>query len=144
MTKFTLKPATKADHALIEKMHKKLFSGGKKAIPTLKDGWWWVLYAGNEPAGFAGMHPSFHYSNVGYLCRAGVLEKFQGHGLQKKLIAVREEKAKELGYAFILTDTAPNNYPSSNSLINCGFKLYGPRRGMRWAARHSLYWRKEL
>lgn len=148
---FSVREVGAEDYPVIGRMHRKLFSGGTRSIPSYSKGYWWLLYFDDlphrepEPVGFAGMCQSFRYSNVGYLVRAGVLPRAQGLGLQKRLIRVRMSKARRLGWVYLVTDTWPDNYPSANSLISCGFRLYSPPKKERWAAhKGSLYWRKEL
>ncbi len=105
-------------------------------------GWWWVARTDSGlPIGFCGIKPSIKWSDTMYLCRAGVLDAFQGKGLQKRLIRVRERFAKELGMNWLITDTY-HNPASSNSLISCGFKLFIPSDP--WAAKGALHWRKRI
>lgn len=103
-------------------------------------GYWWIAYHDREPVGFAGITPSTIGPGVGYLKRAGVLPAHRGHGLQRRLLKVRERKARELGWASIITDTT-DNVPSANNLIRAGYRLFEPQP---WAFRSSLYWRKDL
>ena len=102
-------------------------------------GHWWIAYAENgKPVGFAGLTRSSQWTNAGYMCRAGVLPEYQGHGLQKKLIQVRIQKARRLNWEWLITDTT-NNPASANSLIAMGFRMYMP--SVPWAWKHSNYWR---
>jgi GNAT superfamily N-acetyltransferase len=119
----------------------------KKCLPdddicNVHVGHWWIVY--DEfmlPIGFCGMVRSHTWYDCGYLCRAGIVKEWRGNGIQKKLIKAREKHAKKLGWNWLITDTT-DNPASSNSLINCGFKLYNPSNP--WAYKHSLYWRKRL
>jgi GNAT superfamily N-acetyltransferase len=105
-------------------------------------GHWWVAYAEDgKPVAFAGLVRSIKWTDTGYLCRAGVLDEFTGHGLQRRLILARIRKAKELGWNWLITDTT-NNPASSNSLINCGFKIYTP--GQPWGFRNAIYWKYKV
>jgi GNAT superfamily N-acetyltransferase len=119
----------------------------KKCLPAdtpydTTSGHWWVAYTETDiPIGFAGLVRSHSWYDCGYLCRAGVLEAYTGHGVQRKLIDVRERKARKLNWNWLITDTTANP-ASSNSLINAGFKLYEPT--VPWAFKHSLYWRKNI
>jgi len=126
----------------IQTMHEKLFDGKRLKKSEIETGYWWLITHNNKPAGFAGLHHSNKYIDCGYLCRVGVTWPHQGQGLQKRLIRVREKKARILGWNWLVTDTTPENLASSNSLISCGFKLYSPCN--KWAFKRSLYWRKEL
>lgn len=102
-------------------------------------GWWWIAHTEDgKPVGFAGLVRSHNWSNAGYMCRAGVLPKYQGFGLQKRFIQARIRKARTLDWEWLLTDTT-DNPPSANSLIAMGFKLYEP--SIPWSNRNSLYWR---
>jgi GNAT superfamily N-acetyltransferase len=119
----------------------------KKCLPhdkpySVDHGHWWVAYAEDgKPVGFAGLTRSSQWLNAGYMCRAGVLPDYQGHGLQKRLIQVRIRKAKTLNWEWLLTDTT-DNPASSNSLIAMGFKLYEPT--VPWGFKNSLYWRLNI
>lgn len=105
-------------------------------------GYWWITYdAFNLPCAFAGLVCSVRWSNVGYLCRAGVLPSHRGHGLQKKLIRARVRQARALGWNWLITDTYQNP-ASSNSLIATDFKLFEPSNP--WGANGTLYWRLKL
>lgn len=109
---------------------------------SVESGWWWIARTDTGlPIGFCGIKPSSKWSDTMYLCRAGVLPAFQGQGLQRRLIRVRERFAKELGMNWIITDTYFNP-PSSNSLIKCGFKLFLPSEP--WGYKTAQYWRKRI
>ena len=119
----------------------------KKCLPHDKPmdvdrGHWWIAYTEDgKPVGFAGLIRSSQWLNAGYMCRAGVLPTYQGHGLQKRLIQVRMRKARLLHWEWLLTDTT-DNPASSNSLISMGFKLYEPT--VPWGFKNSLYWRLNI
>jgi len=105
-------------------------------------GHWWVAYAEcGKPVGFAGMVRSTKWTDTGYLCRAGVSDKFQGHGIQLRLIKARLSQAKRLGWNWCITDTT-NNPASANSLINAGFKMYTP--GNPWSFKNACYWKYKV
>jgi GNAT superfamily N-acetyltransferase len=106
-----------------------------------RTGWWWIAYDCARPVGFAGLYPSSRWSDAGYLCRAGVLPEYRGRGLQKRLIRIRERKARELGMTWLISDTYKNP-PSTNSLVACGYRMYEPSEP--WGAEGVLYWRKRL
>jgi hypothetical protein len=105
-------------------------------------GHWWIVYAEcGKPVAFAGLVRSIRWTDTGYLCRAGVVDGFTGHGLQLRMIKARLRKAKELGWAWCITDTT-DNPASSNSLINAGFKLYTPANP--WGFARALYWKRKI
>ena len=127
-------------HTLLAYLQKKCLPYDR-VYPT-DSGHWWVVYTQTGiPVGFAGMRRSYQWGDAGYLCRAGVLPEYQGHGLQKRLIDVRIRKAKALNWAWLITDTT-DNPASANSLISKGFKLYEP--SVPWGYKHSLYWRLQI
>lgn len=104
-------------------------------------GYWWIAYDGPIPVAFCGMYRVSSKSLTGYLCRSGVLKAYRGNGLQKRLIRVRERKARKLGWTHTVTDTY-NNPASANNLIACGFRNYIPRSP--WGAEGVVYWIKRL
>lgn len=104
-------------------------------------GYWWIAYDDGHPVAFAGLVHSSRYYDVGYLCRSGVLPMYRGHGLQKKLVRVREKKARLLGWKYLITDTK-DNPPSANSLIRCGYQTFTP--SYKWALDGAIYWRKKI
>jgi GNAT superfamily N-acetyltransferase len=109
---------------------------------SASQGYWWIAYTDkNIPVGFAGLTRSNSWFDCGYLCRAGVIWEYQGKGIQKRLIRVREAQARKLKWNWLISDTYQNP-ASANSLISCGFKLFEPTSP--WAFKTSLYWRKRL
>jgi len=104
-------------------------------------GHWWIAYDGDMPIGFTGVSQSVQWMDTGYLCRAGVLRSHRGKGVQKRLIRVRERKARQLGWAWLVTDTYQNP-ASSNSLISCGYRMFEPSKP--WSFKGALYWRKKV
>lgn len=103
---------------------------------------WWIAYDGDVPVAFAGLILSSSWFDCGYLCRAGVIRSHRGIGLQKRLIRVRERKARALGWNYIITDTAAWNAASANSLISCGYRVFIPTKA--WGLATSIYWRKRI
>ena len=105
-------------------------------------GHWWIAYAEcGKPVAFAGLVRSIRWSDTGYFCRAGVMDGFTGHGIQKRLIKVRQLQAKKLGWNWCITDTT-DNPASSNSLISCGFKMYTPANP--WSFKNACYWKYKV
>src|ERR1700761_4502473 len=104
-------------------------------------GCWWLAYFDDEPVGFAGMVPSSNWHNVGYFKRAGVDPKHRGNGLQIRLMRVRINKARKLGYSHLISECTDTVY-SANNFIKAGFKIYQPSRP--WAFPNSIYWIKAL
>jgi GNAT superfamily N-acetyltransferase len=120
--------------------------------PDLPRGYWWLVYdeasfgtynriKPHVAIGFCGLTHTLTDPNTGYLKRAGVLRDYRGQGLQRRMITVRERKARRLGLTTMLTDTT-DNPASANSLIRAGYKIFEP--AYRWAFNHSIYWKKDL
>lgn len=108
-----------------------------------EQGWWWLVFHTDPyttPIAYAGMVKSRSTPNGVYFNRCGVLPAFRGQGLQKKLIRVRQCKAKRLGFTTVVSDT--NEAASANNLIACGFRMFSPK--LRWGLASSTYWRKSL
>jgi GNAT superfamily N-acetyltransferase len=109
-------------------------------MPT-NAGYWWIAYENGNAVAFCGLKRSTRWSDAGYLCRAGVIKHARGKGLQKRLIRVREQQAKKLGWNWLISDTYYNP-ESANSLISCGFRLFTP--SVPWGADDACYWRKKI
>lgn len=126
--------------ALLLRMQRECLPGDVPLSPSI--GYWWIAYTETGvPAAFCSMKASLRWEATGYLSRSGVLPKYQGQGLQKRMIRVREAKARRMGWKWLITDTSENP-ASANSLIFCGFKMYEPNRP--YGLKTSIYWRKRL
>lgn len=126
--------------ALITRLQKETLPYDKPYEPV--HGVWFIAYAENgDPAAYAGLVQSTQWADTAYLCRAGVLYKYRGKGLQKRLIKARIRAAKTMGFNWLISDTS-DNAPSANSLISAGFRMYDPSKP--YALNNSLYWRLKL
>lgn len=101
---------------------------------------WWIAFLGDVPVAYAGLHPSSYWKSTGFLARAGVTAAHRGHGLQRRLIWVREKSARKHGWRKMVSYTI-GNPPSANNLIACGYKTFVPKKP--WA-KNAIYWRKDL
>lgn len=126
----------------IQYLHHATFFDTAPKITTDYGDWWLVFDEHREPIAFAGMVPSTLGPGIGYLKRVGVLPEYRGQGLQRRLIRVREMRAKQHGWYRLVTDTT-DNVPSANSLIKAGYRLFDPGAHW-WGFAHSLYWTKNL
>jgi len=144
--RYTIRMAKgEADRAKLRYLHDLTF-GDCAPVPDFQEGDWWLVTCpvdggGREAAAFAGMVPSYSTETAGYLSRVGVHPSHRGHGLQRRLIRVREQRARQLGYAALVSDTT-DNIPSANNLIAAGFRLFQPEHP--WFTEHTLYWIKHL
>lgn len=112
--------------------------------PELDYGAWWLVFPSEKdfPIAFGGVVACKRVRAHGYLKRAGVLEAHTGHGLQRRLIRMRESWARREGLSVLVTDTSRDSIASSNNLIKSGYKLYEPEQP--WGVAGALYWRKVL
>lgn len=120
-------------------IHKAIFPAD--SLPSFTNGWWWLVYDGHKVIAFAGLNGVKSWNEALYLSRCGVDKAYRGQGLQKRLIKIRERKARKLGIKHLITSTY-YRLISANNLINCGFRLYQPEN--EWLAKGSLYWKKDL
>ena len=125
---------------ILAKLHQRTF-GDSAEQPDVSRGHWWLVYYEKEPIAFAGLTPSQLGFNCGYLKRVGVLPAHRGNGLQRRLVRVREARARRNGWKRVITDTT-ENVPSANSLIRAGYRMFRPTHG--WAFNDTLYWTKTL
>lgn len=125
------------------KMHEACFPEDLMYLP--EKGYWWIVRKDGVPCAFAGLvhtNDQRKFSKVyGYMARAGVLRKYRGNGLQRRLIEVRIAKAKQIGMKTLCTSTFDNPI-SSNNLIACGFRMYMPNK--TWGYTGTNYWQLKL
>lgn len=124
----------------IKWMHTLCFGNSAPQVSPEFD-YWWIAYLDTEPCAFAALSQAIGTHDLGYLKRVGVSREHRGHGLQLRLIRVREALARKLGWTAMITDTT-GNPASSNTLIKAGYRLFAPAHP--WAWKHSLYWEKKL
>ena len=111
------------------------------SIPPFDGGHWWLAFREATPVAFAGVVPSTHVRNAGYLCRVGVLQRHWGHRLQLRLMRAVEARARRNGWSCLVSDTS-GNIVSANNFIRAGYRMYAPPQP--WAFPETLYWRKSL
>lgn len=102
--------------------------------------WWVVEDEDGHAVGFSGLRHM--YGDRVFLCRSGVRVEHRGHGLQRRMIRVRERAARAQDMKRVVTYTDKNNVHSSNNLIACGYQLYRPAD--EWGCAHALYWFRDL
>lgn len=104
-------------------------------------GHWWIAYQGCNPVAFIGMTDVESWPLTGYVARVGVLPDYRGQGLQKRLLAVCERKARSIGLRQLISTTYCNP-PSANSFIARQYRTYEPQ--VRWGAEETIYWIKRF
>lgn len=108
-------------------------------LDETEGGFWWLVFDDAKPIAFGGIVPGKRNPGFGYLARAGVHPKYRGHGLQRRLIRVRERYARQLGWKGCVTDTT-NTPHSANNLIREGYFIFTPKKP--WSFTNTTYWRK--
>jgi len=88
------------------------------------DAWtFWVAYAGDEPAGAAGL---FVDEGAGYFGYGATLPEHRGKGAQGALLAARIRRARELGCDAVYTETGElrSDLPSASyrNILRAGFE----------------------
>lgn len=129
---------------LVTAMDREQFPGCE--VGRLNESYIWVVYHRryNEfyggintiPVGYGSMRYIEH-ERFGYFSRAAIKANHRRKGLHKRLIRVRVNLAKRLGWKGVLTYAAMDNVASVNSLVKLGFQLYIPE--YRWAGKDFLY-----
>jgi GNAT superfamily N-acetyltransferase len=114
-------------------------------FPALSDhhlqrGHWWLIQAEFAPVGFAGMVEFLPGGVVAYLKRCYILPEARGHKLQLQTLALREVKARRLGYKQLVSETT--NIQSAGNFIKAGFEPFEPEQ--RWGPEGSMYFTKTL
>jgi len=99
---------------------------------------WWVMVSRGKIIAYSGY---IYSSGVCIFNRAWVASAFRGQGIQKRMIRTRLRAAKK-SCKVAITYTTPDNFPSANNLIKCGFLLYSPEYA--YAGRQMLYFTKPI
>jgi RimJ/RimL family protein N-acetyltransferase len=105
------------------------------------DGYWWITFLQDEPVAFAGLVPFEPFPNIGYCKRCLVKPDHHGHGLQFRMLAARELKAKQLGWTHLVSECLIDNLWSAANFRKAGYRQCEPEQP--WA-KNSIYWVKEL
>lgn len=100
---------------------------------------WWTGEDDNGLACYCGL--DMYPDGSGFLCRSWVRDDLRGHGLQRRMIRIRERFGRtRCGMYRCVTYTAPGNNASANSLIACGYRLYTPDH--EYGCEGANYWCK--
>lgn len=111
------------------------------ATSHLTDGHWWFVYQGEVAVAFAGLVTFEPFPRVAYFKRCLVLPDHVGHGLQLRLMYLREAKARELGYHQIVSECAESSHSNPN-FRRLGFEQIFPEQP--WGKPGDIYWGKFL
>jgi GNAT superfamily N-acetyltransferase len=106
------------------------------------NGFWWIIYNGDDPVAFAGLTPMHPFIGYGYLKRCYVAPDHHGHGLQFRLMMARELKARQIGWTHLISEHGGDNSFSAANFRKAGFEPTDPEQ--RWGVPGSIYWVKRL
>lgn len=123
---------------LIIDMHKLIFPADD--FHTSTNNKYWIAKHYDTPVAFC--IGTICEGNVLFLCRAGVIDSFQGLGLHRRLIRVRESYAARYGINSIVTYASRYNHKSWITLIKMGYKVYEP--AYFWGTKSAVYFQKKL
>lgn len=100
--------------------------------------YWWLVFHKDEVVGYAAL--DCRGGTRGFLAKCGVLPRWRGYGIQKRLIQARERYARRLGLLRVTTYARHDNFASLNSLARLSYKMYRPKDYNN----HWVYWRKDF
>lgn len=107
-----------------------------------ENGYWWIAYLKDEPVAFSGLVPFEPFPLVGYYKRCFVMPDHYGHGIQFRMMVVRELKARQLGWKMLVSECGENNHFSASNFRKAMFERMMPEQ--KWGAAGSIYWVKVL
>lgn len=104
---------------------------------------WYLLEYDGKYVGYSGWRRL--NSDVGELCRAGVLPEWRGNEFQRHMIRWRERNMKDNSIVISVTSAFAGNHHSINNLIACG---YSATSGDEWTSAKkpdgAVFFRKKL
>ncbi|MCW5735613.1 MAG: GNAT family N-acetyltransferase [Enhydrobacter sp.] len=119
--------------------------------PSIEGVEWTIGWDGKTPAAYCAwktvqqedLQAGFHY-------RGGVLPEYRGHGLQRRMLRLREAEMRERGLTAAVTYTDADGAASMRNLIAEGYRPYAPTptttlSGLgRFGRVGFVHWRKTL
>lgn len=108
----------------------------------IENGFWWFANLDSDAVAFAGLVEFQPFPNIGYLKRAYVLPDYRGHGLQLRMMEVREAKARQLGWTMLVSECSASNTSSARNFARAGYERCDPEQ--KWGAPNSIYFVKRL
>jgi GNAT superfamily N-acetyltransferase len=107
----------------------------------LENGYWWLAHKmdSDEPVAFAGVVPMVPFE-CGYLKRCYVTPSHLGHGLQYRFLIVRELKAKQIGWGYLVSES--NSRYSNHTFAKAGYVQVTPEQP--WGTSDASYWMKRI
>jgi GNAT superfamily N-acetyltransferase len=117
--------ATAADEALVLRLDAVCFPLDEP--PVFAGANWFVGWDGGTPAAHCAWKVVEHDGvAVGFNYRAGVMPGYRGHGLQRRMLQLREAEMREQGLAKAVSYTDADGAASMRNLIAEGYRPYVP------------------
>lgn len=123
----------------MRELHEKTLPGDEFYLHS-GNHYWSIINSNGNYCGFCMATDIGH--NMVFLSRAGVLKRYRGKGLHKRMIRIREAFAKRNGFKILITYTTKDNYSSFSHLIKEGYKIYEPEYA--YAGPNVFYFIKEI
>lgn len=131
------------DESLIKKLHKETFPADEFYESDKNIYWVAIAKYSSKPDEYVGFAIVTEIDNsFVFLSRAGVVWKARGKGLQKRLIRVRTNYARKMGYKKAITYTSIDNISSLINLLRCKFLPYIPEYA--YAGKYVNYLMRKL
>lgn len=102
--------------------------------------YWLVWTECYDPVGYCAL--TIVDAEIVFMSLCGLFPEARGHGLQKRMLTVREKWARRKGYKIVITYTLRSNPHSYENLIKKGYMLFEPE--YPWVKGDVYYFRKEL
>ncbi len=119
--------------------------------PSIAGAQWIIGWDGEMPAAYCAWKTVEHDGvAVGFHYRGGVLPEYRGHGLQRRMLRLREAGMRERGLTAAVTYTDADGAASMRSLIAEGYRPYAPTATTTLSGLGRLgrvgfvHWRKAL
>lgn len=119
------RPASPADEALIARLDAICFP--IDAPPTFVGAHWLIGWTKTTPTSYCAWKPVDHDGTpAGFQYRGGVLPDWRGHGLQRRMLRLREQAMRAAGLVLSVTYTDADGAASMRNLIAEGYRPYAP------------------
>jgi GNAT superfamily N-acetyltransferase len=119
--------------------------------PIIAGAEWVIGWDGSRPAAYCAWKTVDHDgAPVGFHYRAGVRAEYRGHGLQRQMLRLREDRMRARGLTAAVTYTDADAAASMRNLIAEGYRPYAPTptttlSGLGRLGRVGfVHWRKKL
>jgi RimJ/RimL family protein N-acetyltransferase len=124
----------------VESLHKEIFPADELLVEA--DMPHWILWYKSTPVGFCSVQKITDTHLL--FSRAGILKKYRGKGLHRRMISTRLRFAKQHGFRSVVTYTSRGNVASANNLIRSKFMHYVPLNKEEYAGKEFTHFIKDV